>query len=321
MVNSVVIAIPTYNRAASLLDTLSLLMSALTEMSKVSIYVVDNASTDHTSDVLVSMQKRFEDIGVGFRYRINPENIGLDGSILHIAQSVFSEQTFTWFLSDDDYLLPDGVRCFAERLISSTNKMELASFSTPLERDIQRNPYFRASFLPTVALRGVFQAPLSINGLIGYNYIHLAIINATVKNQGDIGISEIKVGVQMPNISSRFRFFDTMILGYSKCLRFHNHLVAPHVARAQGIERAEGNGGWALLDYASNEKLVEWSPTYSEAVKVVREFGFRAYRLLIMMFFLKIPRIFSRLLLKRKVDQYLRDVEFKRDFIDKYAGP
>lgn len=125
----------------------------------------------------------------------------------------------------------------------------------------------------------------------------------------------------MPNISSRFRFFDTMILGYSKCLRFHNHLVAPHVARAQGIERAEGNGGWALLDYASNEKLVEWSPTYSEAVKVIREFGFRAYRLLIMMFFLKIPRIFTRLLLKRKVDQYLRDVEFKRDFIDKYAGP
>ena len=88
MVNDGVnIAIPTYNRSESLRKTLFLLCKALNSTHNVFVFVIDNASTDDTKDVLIEAKGVFEANSLKLNYKINKENIGYDGSLLYIAEN------------------------------------------------------------------------------------------------------------------------------------------------------------------------------------------------------------------------------------------
>ena len=257
-----------------------------------------------------------------FTYHINVMNIGLDGSILYIARNILSERGFTWFLSDDDHLLTEGVRLFVGRLLISDKKMEIANFSTPLDKNAQdahADPLFRASFLPTVALKGDFKPIAGIDNLQGYNYMHLAVINTIIKERSEIGVSEFTVGIQMPNISSRFQFFNTLILGYSKCLMFDNKIMARKDARKEAITRGEDNAAWALLDYASDSKLVAWTPTFGDVLEIYREFGVRSYRIIAITVLMKIPRLPIKLIFNKKINKYLKELCDKKEILKDYG--
>jgi abequosyltransferase len=83
------ICIPTYNHAEPLRRTLKA-MIAQARPHKIPIYVSDNASTDHTVEVLKSFQK---DYPLLF-YRSNKENLGIDQNMIDAAHMASSK--YVW---------------------------------------------------------------------------------------------------------------------------------------------------------------------------------------------------------------------------------
>jgi abequosyltransferase len=103
------IAIPTYNRANYLDLCLRCIAEELDSLSEkrrhlVKVYVSNNASTDHTDQIMSKYQSIKAD---EVEYVRNQENIGAD---LNIVQCYTSAKTpYVWVLGDDDVILPGGL--------------------------------------------------------------------------------------------------------------------------------------------------------------------------------------------------------------------
>jgi abequosyltransferase len=98
------IAIPTYNRA-NLLDTcLSKIYEQVDANNKlVEVLVSNNASTDHTKQVVESFRQRYPSL----RYFENEKNGGPDFNIARCFE--LSTSKYVWVFSDDDLLLPNAI--------------------------------------------------------------------------------------------------------------------------------------------------------------------------------------------------------------------
>lgn len=93
------ICIPTYNRADYLAQTLESILAQATE--QVEIVISDNASTDHTEEVVRGYQERFERL----TYARQTENVGRDRN--YLKSVALAKGKYCWLLGDDD-LLTDG---------------------------------------------------------------------------------------------------------------------------------------------------------------------------------------------------------------------
>lgn len=104
------IAIPTYNRANVLADTLSALATHPELMSDdVELVISDNASSDDTASVVEDFSTR---TGKAVRFRRNERNLGIDGNI-H-AVSHLATGRYLLLMSDDDFLKPGALTRLAE---------------------------------------------------------------------------------------------------------------------------------------------------------------------------------------------------------------
>ena len=97
------IAIPTFNRASYLKDSLSQIQSELRNVRKelVEIYVSDNASSDQTAVIVANAQS----YGLSVRYVCNAENIGSDANIAQCFNHALGK--YVIIMGDDD-LFVDG---------------------------------------------------------------------------------------------------------------------------------------------------------------------------------------------------------------------
>ena len=97
------IAIPTYNRAAYLRQTLTQLQLEILSyrLSNIDILVSDNASPDSTQQVVAELQSS----GFNIRYLLNSDNIGSDANIAQCFNSANGQ--YVLILGDDD-LFCDG---------------------------------------------------------------------------------------------------------------------------------------------------------------------------------------------------------------------
>ena len=100
------IAIPTYNRAAALEKTLSIIVPQLDSDSK--LVVIDNASTDSTATVCDRYLRTKAPIEI-IRNRVN---IGADGNIMRCCEQ--AGDGHLWILPDDDRPHEDAVRTIRE---------------------------------------------------------------------------------------------------------------------------------------------------------------------------------------------------------------
>jgi acetyltransferase-like isoleucine patch superfamily enzyme len=105
------ICIPTCNRASLLERMLVTLELALTEAPEASYEVVfrDNASTDHTADIITQFGDRHP-----VRYFRNEENIGLTRNLLSAPLDAAGE--FVWLLGDDDLIAPQAFKTIFKQL-------------------------------------------------------------------------------------------------------------------------------------------------------------------------------------------------------------
>lgn len=90
------VGIPTYNGAASLGDTLECVLDQL--QGGVEIVVSDNASSDHTAELVRDYRARSPYI----RYFRNESNVGFDRNVDAVVRR--SRGRFVWLLADDDLL-------------------------------------------------------------------------------------------------------------------------------------------------------------------------------------------------------------------------
>lgn len=101
------ICIPTYNRVECLAEFLSTVCSQIDGLSdKVCVAISDNASTDHTREVVAKMVEQHSNISI-FYYR-NDINIGATANFQK-ATSI-APAKFVWLFGDDDLLMPLSVK-------------------------------------------------------------------------------------------------------------------------------------------------------------------------------------------------------------------
>lgn len=97
------ICIPTWNRAELLRLFLENLATEIRGLeSEVEIVIADNASTDHTAEVVAQS-------GLPIVYGKQPKTVGITKNIF-FAVCDLAHCEFTWLLGDDDLILPGGIR-------------------------------------------------------------------------------------------------------------------------------------------------------------------------------------------------------------------
>jgi glycosyltransferase involved in cell wall biosynthesis len=105
------ICIPTWNRAELLRLFLENLANEIHGLEdRVEVVVADNASTDHTTEV-VNQSK------ITITYGKQPKTVGITNNIL-FATCDLAHGEFVWLLGDDDLILPGGV----ERVLDSITR-------------------------------------------------------------------------------------------------------------------------------------------------------------------------------------------------------
>lgn len=129
------IAIPTYNRAEKLLNTLNNLIAQII-FSKlendVEIVISDNASEDNTKETVEKLQKQYKNIHI--RYSCNNKNLGWEN--LKIAPHLANGK-YVWICSDDDIYDKNLVNMLLETI---KKKPELSYIYIPtIQTNIKEN--------------------------------------------------------------------------------------------------------------------------------------------------------------------------------------
>lgn len=97
------IAIPTYNRLATLKKSLQRVLDYIEGHDEIELFVSDNASTDGTKEYIEVLQKKYGNL----KYYRNNKNLGLDGNFLNCFQK--AKGKYLWMVSDDDYIMENAV--------------------------------------------------------------------------------------------------------------------------------------------------------------------------------------------------------------------
>lgn len=114
--NTLTIAIPTYNRSESLQAVLDSILSQISDNYKLEIIISDNASTDNTFEIVKQYQEKYPYI----KYFRNEFNKGIDYNISKAVE--LSSSDYVMLLSDDDLLL-DGGLAYLISLINTNNEV------------------------------------------------------------------------------------------------------------------------------------------------------------------------------------------------------
>jgi glycosyltransferase involved in cell wall biosynthesis len=95
------ICIPTYNRADYLRDALESICLQLDQKlsESVEVVVADNASSDHTKQVVEDFIGKINKLV----YVRNPENVGFDGNVDIVVRAAHGH--YCWYLGDDDAII------------------------------------------------------------------------------------------------------------------------------------------------------------------------------------------------------------------------
>lgn len=135
------ISIPTYNRETCLGTCLDSIVSQFENESslleQVEIVISDNASSDHTEELVQTYQKKYNNI----TYKKNEENIGFDKNLLQVI--AMSSGTYCLTLGDDDALFDGSLRY----LLSKIEQFDVPyfmlncwSYDKTLSRQVSKEP-------------------------------------------------------------------------------------------------------------------------------------------------------------------------------------
>ncbi len=205
------IAIPTFNRHKYLTELLPQLLSQTKEETKgvVEILVIDNASTDETSNLLISS------VDNCLNYIRNSENIGADRNFLKCIQLARGE--YVWLFGDDEILNPKGIQRILKYLelkpdliVAESARQETEIFKSYielLEKLTVSDPIFPVH--QTLITRNIFKKEIFdmsfAKKMIHTNYAHLyGLISKLKKDCKIIVISKNESAFSVRDIRAEF---------------------------------------------------------------------------------------------------------------------
>ncbi len=156
--NSLSIAIPTYNRAEKLKNTLNNLISQIKEnnlMSEIEIIISDNNSEDNTRGVVEDFQKKNPEISI--KYNKNDKNYGWEN--FKIA-SMKAKNNYVWICSDDDILDSKILKVICDT--------------------INKNPKIDYIHIPSIQSKVDFSGTITIKKLLEENCMCGALISSNI---------------------------------------------------------------------------------------------------------------------------------------------
>jgi abequosyltransferase len=214
------IAIPTYNRSATLELLLEGLAPQLNSEARVELIISDNASADDTPKVVASWQQR----GLRCNYRRNENNIGPDANFIQCYEMAGGE--YVWIFGDDDIILPGALeevlRCLESR------KWDLVHLTTA---------EFRGTRVPAPGERFSgktleFDGPgdFALRVSTGFTFISGIIVSkAAIESQPHRDFREL-IGTNLAQLAWVF----TLLRDKPRCVCLLDRLVASRVENSGG---------------------------------------------------------------------------------------
>jgi abequosyltransferase len=269
------IAIPTYNRAAFLALCLQRISEELDSLNAdqrrlVKVYVSNNASTDHT-DQVVSQYRQMK--AEAFEVVCNRENIGADRNITQCYASATTP--YVWVLGDDDVILTGKLKIVLDVLAKheidilylngyaysdsyldeprrGRGKSGVAEYSSAL--DFVKHTHVMLTFITALIVRsGVNLASVS-QVVEGSKLLHLSWVLQLVRDGKNFAIIEDRIfAAKLDNVSYEVGNLGNSG-GYGAINIFGNSLT--HIAN--GILKNQPE----LVKVIQNGAIVTWFPTY-----------------------------------------------------------
>ena len=228
--------------------------------------------------------------------------MGLDWSILSLVEVAQARNAKLWFLCDDDTLNLGELLGLIRFLQTSKSAVNICNFvfegedlpKTPVGRKKFRAgdkaDYFRASFLPTLAIDANSINTAALRPLCGTNYIHIALVNTLITNYSDLNVYLPVVGIQSANNTLTFSLRDTFLRGYVQCLSWRS-LLSTRDIKQEARDRCKGYIGVMIKgQFASERSLVHPLEVFKIGVDITQILGVLS---LILLF----PRLLILLLL------------------------
>ena len=315
LVKIVNVAVPTFNRASDLVRILGAFDEIGSKCPQVRFFIYDNCSTDRTEVVVKDWLDSSPLPAVRLNYIKREKNLGLDQNVLGIAEDLYSDDCFTWILCDDDVLYPGMAIDLIHELSFIDEDLVVAKFSEPLGLDV-RNDFFRISFLPALIVRGRPNSFHHLLELVGTNYIHLSIVNAIFPKKVEPYVSDQVVGMQTPNVTFRFSYFQTFVLGYARCLAFDSPLSRQEYKSA-AWSRAKSYLFNFLLDKAAGTNFITLEFSWRDALWTFRLYKGKSFIIFGFLFgVMAFPNWFLKICFRKRVRQYIFDKDRKIEYLN-----
>lgn len=247
------IGIPTYNRAnllQGLLQDISLQIRQVVNFD-VDILVSDNASTDHTEEIVKLFAKNNPDISLKFHR--NKSNLGYDKNVNMLFQLASGDYVMT--LSDDDGIESgaiDAIGCalaqnkhvkivYIANSFYDCNLEKRINIDDPFFKNIGGSRYFQTARDLFLSSREVFGGisglcierkswiETNVGGYFGTNWIHLGVTLNILKHADIFVITEPLIKYRLDNKEFRWSSLETS-LGIQRILMEY-YPIFPDVIR------------------------------------------------------------------------------------------
>lgn len=144
--NKLQIVLITYNRKPALESTFKQIFAETSPIKNFDITILDNASTDGTSELVKEYCKKFPNLV----YHRNPLNIGGNANICRAYEyGANSGKEYVWVLCDDDYLDFSNWNKVEELIMADADLICITKYAIPDNAtDLFANTIFQLTFVP-----------------------------------------------------------------------------------------------------------------------------------------------------------------------------
>lgn len=145
----------TYNRKNLLKNTFNQIFAENSPIRNFDITILDNASTDGTSELIEDYIKEFPNI----KHIRNQNNIGGNANICRAFElSAFCGKEYAWILCDDDYYDFSNWKEVEDSIEKKTDIICLSDYAFPSPEDKNNRAYqlFQLTFVPSILYRTDF---------------------------------------------------------------------------------------------------------------------------------------------------------------------
>jgi glycosyltransferase involved in cell wall biosynthesis len=323
------ICIPTYNRAELLRECLTHIIPQVQSASDIEIIVCDNASLDHTKQVVEEYQKGSPNV----KYFCNHENLGFDGNVLACITRATGEYVF--FLSDDDIVLRGTIQlvdnyienchpsiisighyAFSGNDYHVRTRVFFPSFDKQFENGEEFFFFTGVGFISGLVLKRKCALQFVDSVRIGKGCAHLEIASRVALTcEGPyLYIGTVQIAARSPEKDD----YDLMVNGYINVLEVYRILVEEGILSRRILDfRAKSMLSDGLPKYILNQIVLGDVKKINSQRKVIEE-TFKDYRQYYMychpLFFLPRPVIFypyrflHKLVLKWRIIKHNRKV-------------